>query len=292
MIQILPCKDRFEELVHFVARLNSDGTHHIGFFGESEAVIRDSLAESLIPPAEGFMMAYDGERLVGILGVDANPEIQRVWLFGPIVEYEAWQNIADQLYLSVSPLMPANIHDQDIFCDVRNSQVQEFAARHEFPLTSENAIMTLTRNTYAPTARRASQIISYQETFFSQFEILHKKLFPTASYMAGQIVEKLDQTHNLFFAVENSHLLGFHFCKIQPESESGYIDFIGTDEAARGRGIGADLLASGIDWMLSAPTTHRIDLTVNADNIVARSLYEKFGFILDRIMRGYRKRVD
>jgi mycothiol synthase len=69
------------------------------------------------------------------------------------------------------------------------------------------------------------------------------------------------------------------------------VDFIGTDASVRGRGIGADLLVSGVDWMLSAPTTRKIGLTVNADNAPARHLYEKIGFVTDRVMRGYRKRV-
>jgi len=43
--------------------------------------------------------------------------------------------------------------------------------------------------------------------------------------------------------------------------------------------------------MLSASTTKKISLTVNADNVPARGLYEKVGFVVDRIMRGYRKRV-
>lgn len=33
MIDLLPCQDRIHELVQFAARLNSDGAHHIGFFG-------------------------------------------------------------------------------------------------------------------------------------------------------------------------------------------------------------------------------------------------------------------
>jgi mycothiol synthase len=105
------------------------------------------------------------------------------------------------------------------------------------------------------------------------------------------MTEKVNEIHHLFLAVEGDQLLGYHFCKIEPESESGYVDFIGTDVSARGRGLGADLLASGVDWMLSAPTTKKISLTVNADNVPARTLYEKFGFVTDRVMRGYRKRI-
>ncbi len=69
------------------------------------------------------------------------------------------------------------------------------------------------------------------------------------------------------------------------------MDFIGTEAAARRRGVGADLLAAGLDWMLAVPSTNKISLTVNADNAPARNLYEKFGFVTARVMRGYRKRV-
>lgn len=291
MIEIIPCKDRFDELVRFVARLNSDGVHHIGFFGESEADIRASLAESLIPPAEGFRMAYESDQLVGIFGVDADPEINRAWLFGPLVERTDWHMIAEQLYASVLPLIPVNIRDYDLFCDVQNVHIDEFALKHGFPLSSENAVLTLTRENYRPTAKRNTQVTAYQEQLFEQFEKLHKMLFPNAYFTARQMVEKTDKDHQLFFALEGNNLLGYHFCKIEPESESGYIDFIGTDPSARGHGIGADLLASGVDWMLSASTTQKIDLTVNAANVAARSLYEKFGFVTHRVMRGYRKQV-
>lgn len=292
MIDITPCQDRFEELVSFAARLNRDGAHHIGFFGEGEADVRASLAECLIPPADGFRLAYEGDRLVGVFGVDADPEINRAWLFGPLVEHEDWHTIADQLYAEVLALIPVDIRDYDLFCDVQNIHVQAFAARHGFPLSSENAVMTLRREDYQPAVKRQTQIVVYQEEFFEQFEKLHKTLFPNAYFTARQIVEKIDENHQLFLAMEDGQLLGYHFGKTEPESESAYIDFIGTDAAARGRGIGADLLAAGIDWMLSAPSTKKISLTVNADNVSARSLYEKFGFITERVMRGYRKKVN
>lgn len=289
MIDIVPCKDRLDELIRFVTRLNSDGAHHIGFFGEGQADIRASLAECLIPPAEGFRLAYEGDRLVGIFGVDADPEINRAWLFGPLVDHTEWQEVADQLYAQVISIIPADIRDYDLFCDEQHSNMESFALRHGFPLRSENAVLTLERENYKPTASRQAKIVIYQDDFFEQLQQLHQSLFPNAYFTARQMGEKQDANHRLLLAVENGQLLGYHFCKIEPESESGYIDFIGTDSSARGGGIGADLLASGVDWMLSAPATRKINLTVNADNVAARNLYEKFGFVTERIMRGYRK---
>lgn len=291
LIEIIPCKDRFEELVQFAARLNSDGRHHIGFFGEGEAAIRSSLAECLISPAEGFVLAYGGDELIGVFGIDADTEINRAWLFGPLVDHVDWHEIADQLYAKVLPRIPVDIRDYDLFCDVRNINMEAFAVRHGFPLTSENAVLTLLRENYSSASKRESRIIPYGEPFFTELENLHKLLFPNTYLTTRQMVERINEDHHLFLAVEESHVLGYHFCNIEPESESGYIDFIGTDSVARGRGIGADLLASGVDWMLSAPTTKKICLTVNADNVPARTLYEKFGFVTDRVMRGYRKRI-
>jgi GNAT superfamily N-acetyltransferase len=291
LTEIIPCKDHFEALVSFVTRLNSDGNHHIGFFGEGEADVRASLAECLTPPAEGFRLAYNGHQLVGIFGVDVDPEINRAWLFGPIVEHEDWHTIADQLYAEVLPLIPADIRDYYIFCDVQNIHIEAFALKHGFPLSSENAVLTLTPESYRPAANGHTQITMYQESFFEPLQKLHKVLFPNAYFTARQMVEKREKNHQLFLAVEDGQLLGYHFCKIEPELESGYVDFIGADLSVRGRGIGADLLAVGVDWMLTAPATKKISLTVNADNIAARNLYEKFGFTLDRIMRGYRKQI-
>jgi ribosomal protein S18 acetylase RimI-like enzyme len=291
MISILPCNDHLDELIQFAALLNSDGAHHIGFFGEGEAGVRAALTESLIPPAEGFRLAYEGEQLVGVFGVDADPAISRAWLLGPLVEHEDWHTIADQLYADALPLIPVDIRNYDLFCDIQNTRLEAFAARHCFPLYSENAVLSLVPENYRPAAERKSRVIAYKEKYFKKFETLHKTLFPNAYFTPRQMVEKLDEHHHLFLAMEGNQLLGYHFCKIEPESESGYIDFIGTDSTARGRGIGADLLAAGIDWLLSAPTTRKIHLTVNADNVAARSLYEKFGFATDRIMRGYRKQV-
>lgn len=292
MIKIIPCQDRFEDLVSFAARLNSDGAHHIGFFGEGEAEVRASLAECLVPTAEGFRLAYDGNQLVGVFGLDADPEIGRAWLFGPLVDHADWHTLADQLYAEVLSLIPADIREYDLFCDAQNVCLDAFAARHGFPLLSENAVMTMARGDYKPSAKRKSQIIAYDESFFEQFEKLHKTLFPTTYFTARQIVQKINENLQLLFAVEGDQLLGYHFYKIEPEAELGYIDFIGTDAAARGRGIGADLLAAGIDWMLSSPSTKKVSLTVNANNAVARGLYEKFGFCTERVMRGYRKRIS
>nr|AOR51034.1 GCN5 family acetyltransferase [uncultured bacterium pAX1] len=293
-LKIIPCRtEHFEAMVAFVVRLNSDDAHHIGFFGEGEADVRSSLAECVIPPVEGFQLAYDGDRLVGVSGVDADPEISRAWLYGPLVEHEDWHSVADELYAASLKVIPDGIREQDLFCDVRNSNLAAFAERHGFSVRSENAVVSLKRSDYKKPASKDIQfsVIDYSGEFFEQFERCHGLLFPTTYFTARQIVEKLDATRRLFLGLENGEMKGYHFCKVESEACSGYIDFIGVDESLRGRGLGAILLAAGIDWMLSFPEVGKISLTVNADNIPALKLYKNFGFVTERVMRGYRYRA-
>jgi RimJ/RimL family protein N-acetyltransferase len=290
LMQIIPYKDHFEDIVHFATRLNSNGLNHIGFFGDGEVDVRLSLAECIIPPADGFLLAYDEGKLVGLFGVDADSEIDRAWLFGPLVEYSDWHSVADELYERILKLIPENIHEYELFCDIQNVHMKEFAAQHGYHLHAENTIMTLTQNAYIPSAKGRTQIIHYQEEFFEQLDKLHKTLFPNAYFTARQMVERLNEKQRFFFAIDDNRLLGYNFCKV--EAESGYVDFIGTDSFARGRGVGTDLLTSGIDWMFANPSTKKINLTVNSDNIAARNLYEKFGFVIERMMRSYRKQIN
>jgi RimJ/RimL family protein N-acetyltransferase len=212
-------------------------------------------------------------------------------LFGPLVDHPEWHEVADQLYAKVIPRIPVGIRDYDLFADVQNTRMEAFAVRHGFPIHSENAVLTLAREKYTPAAQRKTPVMPYQEEYLESLQHLHKALFPTGYFTAQQMVEKINENHQLFVVVEQGQLLGYHFCKTEPVSESGYVDFIGTEASARGRGIGTDLLAAGIDWMLAEPTTQKINLTVNADNVAARKLYKKFGFVTDRVMRGYRKQV-
>lgn len=279
----------FETMLAYLGRYNILDEHHIGFFGDSDTEIRESLAEIAQPLTESFWLAWEQDKIAGVFGVTYDPEIDRAWLYGPLVTAEDWHSVADALYAEVQKCVPPDIHEQDLFFDSRNLNGQAFAARHGFSLRSNNAIFTLQRADWAsPTT--LGLVSLYQEAFFEQFEHLHQTLFPTTYYTARQIVEKQDETHRLFLIVENEKVLGYHFCKT--ETDSGYIDFIGTDAAVRGRGLGAELLNTGIRWMFSYPQVDKIHLTVNADNTAAIRLYEKFGFVSGRIMLAYRKRID
>ncbi len=279
---------QFETMLAFIVQHNQAGENHIGYFGVGESETRQTLAEFVPPLAESFLLAWEGGTLVGVFGADYDPEIDRAWLYGPLVTAPNWHEVADQLYAALQALIPAGIHEQELFFDQRNQRGQEFAARHNFLPRSENAVLSLEREAYRPSISVAKQVCEYSAGFFEQFEHLHKTLFPGTYFTARQMVEKLEVDHRLLLAVENGQVLGYHFCK--REIESGYIDFIGVATEARSKGVGADLLDAGINWMFARPEIQRIDLTVNADNPAALHFYQKVGFRTQHILCGFRKR--
>jgi ribosomal protein S18 acetylase RimI-like enzyme len=291
MLKIVPYNENFEDIVKFISRLNNDGTHHIGYFGTDEADIRQTLRELEPPIAGTFQLAMEDGRIVGVLGAEADPEIGRAWLFGPLIEHTDWQTVADRLYEALKPLIPAGIHEHELFCDMRNLNVQEFAARHGFPLRSENALLVLEKSNFGMCEIPDQSIEKYSDPFFEQFNELHNNLFPNTYYTARQIVEKQNDKTRLFIAANADILQGYVFCKAEPETGQGYLDFIGVPPQFQGQGIGKRLMSAALGWMFSMPGIKKVAETVNTNNITALRLYNQFGFISHRTMRGYRLKV-
>jgi ribosomal protein S18 acetylase RimI-like enzyme len=67
----------------------------------------------------------------------------------------------------------------------------------------------------------------------------------------------------------------------------GFVYDIWVAEEARGQGVGAALLQRAANWCL-AENLGKLKLEVGAANDVARHLYEKAGFVLERLVMGKR----
>ena len=62
---------------------------------------------------------------------------------------------------------------------------------------------------------------------------------------------------------------------------------MGVDESCRNKGVGTKLLKEALDMADNWLAITRIDLEVYTDNLVAKSLYEKFGFEVEGTARSY-----
>ena len=67
----------FAAMVAFIAGLNGNAGDHIGYFDTAADDIARSLRELTLPVEEGFRLAIQDGQIVGILGIEADPEIGR-----------------------------------------------------------------------------------------------------------------------------------------------------------------------------------------------------------------------
>ena len=282
-------KTQFDEVVTYATRLNAQAEHHIGFFGAREDDIRQTLAALDPPVHESFVAAEEDSVMVGLMGVEFDREIGRAWLFGPLVDHPDWQTLADRLYAAVQPLLPKDIHEHDIFCDVHNQNCRTFAGRHGFAIRKEAAILNLSRDRFALIPAMAAE--PYVEVYFEQLEDLHNLLFPGTYYTTLQMVEKQDVETHLLVSTEKGQLQGYIFFKVEPEAGQGYIDFIGVAEPYRNRGIGKRLLAAAVHALAAAPEVQVISLTTATSSAAAMRLYASMGFTIERTMAAFRKQI-
>ena len=82
----------FDAMVAFIAGLNGNAADHIGYFDTAADDIAHSLRELTLPVEEGFRLAIHDAQIVGVLGIETDPD-RACWL--PAGRHPLWQAVAD-----------------------------------------------------------------------------------------------------------------------------------------------------------------------------------------------------
>lgn len=285
--------DDLDSLVDFVAFNNPSSEHHIGYFGVTPPDIRSSIKSLDRPFNECFFLAFAGEKMVGTMGVEFDPAINRAWLYGPVVTMNSWDATADALYDSVKSLIPATITEHEMFVDAANTHCRKFADRHGFVQRGEWAIYYITAARIdALTSGLAEKAEAWNDTYKEQLEALHTRLFPNSNYTVEYIMGRRNDFNRLLITTEHDTLTGYLFMTFEPESGEGYIDLIGVHETYHRRGIGRRLMLAGLDQFRQYPTFIQANLTVDRHNFAALKLYDSLGFTHERDMVAYRRKLS
>ncbi len=88
-----------------------------------------------------------------------------------------------------------------------------------------------------------------------------------------------------FVAEEESALVGFVLAR-QMSAGRGHIVTLDVEEAQRRRGVGTALLAAAESWLAAQGVT-RVRLETAVDNQPAVAFWQKAGYRLRRVVRGY-----
>jgi ribosomal protein S18 acetylase RimI-like enzyme len=319
LAQLAPGEQALDELARFVAELNRDKAHQIGYLDADPAQIAAALEELQPPPHESWVVAREQGRVVGALGFEADSELGRAWIYGPFAlpphppapsplvgerEIPAplppgvreggggwggdpWATTADQLWGALRALLPDGLREHEIFCNIHNTNCIAFAERHAFPLHGDALIFRFGRESLASLPATEAQELSGEHS--AAFQALHDQVFPRTYFSGRQILERINQHRKLLTIVESGVLLGYAYVEVVPEFGEGNLEFIGVSEQARGKGVGGRLMAAALSWMFAFPSLNEIFLTTDTTNTAAIALYRKVGFQLLHTMRAFRK---
>jgi GNAT superfamily N-acetyltransferase len=258
--------------------------------GESEESHAQELRE--LPADEGLFIAAEWPQRVagvaGVVGAEFDPPLRRAWLRGPLVaplpgadaeaEAEA-DTLRRDLIAALLQALP-QIDRFDAFPSADEAAL--ISAYHDagFVDQQQHHVMRLDAGTDVARTGFAGHIVDARpdDPAIAQLQPLHDRLFPN-SYLPGErMAADLDEDHHLFIARLDGQAAGYLYIQYKPHEDEGYVDFLGVDETARGRGAGRALLQAAVDWALRTRRLPKVHLTVRQDRAPALGLYESLGF--------------
>lgn len=277
-VNIRPCKEKdLGNTAHFISELNSIETSHIGYCGKDASEISHFIKHEItdIPYTDSFMLAYQANELVGLVGFDADLEDRSAEVWGPFIAEDMW-GIGDQLWDELLRLLPGRINSLFLFPNIKNNRVLQFAKRIGCKEHSKHTILTFGREDRLNLLNGACEEID--KKYFCEMTQLHDQSFPHAYYDGDQIIKRLNVHNKVFIKTDHTRLIGYIYVEADPEFGDGSIEFFAVNESARGKGIGMELLSAALEWLFTFETIEVITLSVNAVNEKAIRLYKKVGF--------------
>jgi len=277
-----PRADELGRVAAFLACLNPESEHHIGYCGADETEIFQTLENDFgeVPVPEAFVLAERGEQLVGALGFYADIETGFLELWGPFALGEDRAVVADRLWNALA--LPPEAARLELFCNARNVLCTDFAFRHGFTEGSRAQILGAVPGTETESSS------GLEARDFGAFVALHDALFPDTYYSGATILKRLGPHRQVFAERGAPGLFGYAHAEVAPEFGEGSLEFVGVAPGVRGRGLGAKLVRSALTWTFSLGV-REVTLTVGAEDEAAGRLYRRAGFALRHEMRAFRK---
>lgn len=280
-----PSPDGHRAVADFIARLNVDPTHQIGYLGDNPDEIVESLTEESSVLDNSVVGRRDGE-LVGFLGFDADLDLDRAWIYGPLVSDSRWDETATRLWDELETLVSFPVTELEMFFNVANENAERFAQRHAFEHYKDVHVL---RFGGSPLPEPPDGVEDIPDELHHQLVALHDSIFPKTYWSGKQIIERLNGTRRCLVVADKGKLLGYAYVEVDPRFGEGNIEFLGVAEASRGRGVGTKLISFAVAWMFSFENMKETWLVVDDDNVAARHLYKGLGWQPIHAMRSRRR---
>ena len=257
----------------------ADPARHCLYLSAEADAIAEEVAELEDWAAHTAVAEADGQ-LVGWLFAEPDPDMGRVWWWGPFAPAEDWDGVADELYRVASGLLGDGYGEEEAAADSRSGLIAAWAARHG--LAADPGSVLLRRE---PTpAAVDDRVRPMADADHDAVMALHDLAFPGTHTPPAMLVAS---EHPRLVIEDDGRVVGYVAYELQADG-SGYIDYLAVDEQLRSRGLGRALVSTATADLVERGVTYA-HLTVRAANGAARALYASLGFVEERIAIPYRK---
>lgn len=268
-------RDDLATVVEFIAALNVKAEHRIGYLGDNpEEIARDLLEYSAIDNA--FVARRNGE-LVGFMAMDVDEELGRSYLLGPWVDVSDWDEIANRLVDECLAIVPDGaVALLEMFFDIANDNVSRLGNTLGFETYKDVRTLRFDRSDLDNIEPGTATPIAARH--HDNLVKLHDRTFPNTHLPGARMLAGLGRSKACFVRTESDAVVGYIYLEVDDTTGSASVEFLGTDERSRGRGIGTDLVRSGLGWMFGFASVSETWLVVDEDNAGARRVYDRLGW--------------
>lgn len=229
-----------------------------------------------VPFHEAFMLAFDQETLVGVLGCDNDLEAGRAWLHGPFARAEDWYTIVASLFEATWATLPPAIGRVSNYLELAYAQAREFHTDWGF-LTKD--VSHIYRAEAYPLTMPES-IHPFQPSDAEFLERAHTQAFPQTWLSTAEMIRQQDERHPILIVWHEGQPVGYARLSQHVALFEGTLDFVAVVPEWRGQGWGQRLIAAGLYWIFHTRQLPVAYLNVGDSNTQAKQLYERAGFVL------------
>ena len=273
----LATNNDIDQISQFIADLNICEENHIAYCGDNSDEIANSLTEDItdIPFNQSFLVATQDDKIIGVIGFDADLGRNSAEVWGPFIKETRW-DIALEMWNKMTQLLPEEMDLISMFLNNKNERCIELVDKLGFSKESEQSILIFDNDDFNKLDDISLKELSVD--YYQEMQSLHDKVFPNTYYSGEEILERLNSNRKVFIETDDNNLSGYIYVEAEPEYGEGNIEFFAVCEREKGKGVGSKLLRNALKWLLSFESINEISLCVNSQNSKAINLYKKVGF--------------
>ncbi len=279
----------FTEMAELIAKQNNREECHSLHCEQSEQNVLKELKDYATRKEYAFVLAFENQKLVGLLGGDSTFPVDEIWLWGPFILSPNWNQLANSLFDELLKCFP-DTKKLTTFSNLKNQQARDFFKAHGFAEKKE-----FTHQYQCEKAEVASQevtsedgIVEFERSYLKDLNALHRSAFPNAYYSIDEMLGLISPDHKIWIKLDEYGNFCAYLFGMKTPNEEGFVHFLAVKHEHRKKGIGSQLLRKAQRFYFDEKGLESISLTVAEANN-ARRLYQKNGFKLQYTGVGARK---